>query len=99
MAGYLPNANLIMVNPSLDRDLTKLDIKWYDLPQKRNFGGIELYLGQDDTLIDKNVTLRYLRKNNINFKYCIVPGMDHGTPFGYYAKILHTSKFIPIINE
>lgn len=94
IAGHLPNAKLIMINPSIDRNKTRLDIKWYDVEHKRNFGGIELFLGADDILIDKRITLEYLKRNNINFKYHIIPEMDHGTPIEFFIKILKMSKFI-----
>jgi hypothetical protein len=54
---------------------------------------VELYLGELDDLINKKITLDYLKRNNIDFNYHIFPEMDHGLPLKYFAEILDMSHF------
>lgn len=93
LAGYL-SKNLILVNPALDRDKTRLNIKYFDIIHKRNFKKIEVFLGENDTLIDKSITIDYLNINNIDFTYKIIGGMEHRTPIEYFTQIINKSKLI-----
>jgi hypothetical protein len=101
LGGYLAfelggqlSTNLILINPALDRGRTKLDIKSFDIDSKRNFGKIEVFLGSDDTLIDKNTTLDFLKKERINSEITIIEGMEHRTPMNYFREIINKSKLI-----
>ena len=93
LAGHL-STNLILVNPSLDRSKTKLEIKSFDIPVKREFSKVEVFLGSDDILIDKNVTLNFLKSQNIKSDITIVDGMEHRTPINYFREIINKSKLI-----
>jgi len=93
LSGIL-NKNCILINPSLDRDKTKLDIKHFDINRGDEYGFIDVYLGENDVLIDKNITIKYLSSRDIDFKYSIVNGMEHRTPIEYFSEIINKSKTI-----
>ena len=93
LAGYL-STNLVLVNPAIDRSKTKLDIKNFNIPVKRNFSKVEVFLGSNDTLIDKSITLNYLKSEKIKSDNTIIEGMDHGTPLNYFKEIVYKSKLI-----
>ncbi len=93
LAGYT-GKNLILVNPAIDRSKTLLDIKWYDIPVKRNFGKVEVYLGSDDYLINKNWTIAYLKKLNVKADIYIVNGMEHNTSIQEFKGMLNNSKLL-----
>ena len=93
LAGHL-STNLILINPALDRSKTKLDIKHFDITTKRQFGKIETFLGANDYLVDKSITLNYLKENNIKSDITIIEGMEHRTPMNYFVEILNKSNLI-----
>ena len=88
------NKNCILINPALDRDRTKLEIKHFDINRGDEYGFIDVYLGEYDTLIDKSITLKYLRSIGVDFKYSIVTGMGHRTPIEYFSEIINKSKIV-----
>ena len=91
LAGYT-SKNLILINPAIDRSKTLLDIKVYDVPFKRNFGNVEVFLGTEDTLINKNWTIDYLKKLNVDANIYLVKGMEHDTYLEEFDQILDNSK-------
>jgi len=86
--------DLILVNPGIDRSKTKLDIKYFDIPENRNFGKIETYLGSEDDLIDKNITINFLRESGIKSNTYIFNGMEHWTYIDEFITIMNNSKLI-----
>lgn len=92
LAGYLKK-DLILVNPAIDRSKTLLDIKSFDVPIKRDFKGVEVYLGSEDDLIDGNWTIDYLNKLNVDSDIYVVNGMGHNTYLEEVKEILKNSKF------
>lgn len=93
LSGVL-SIDLMLVNPALDRDKTLLDIKHFDAPSEKNFKKVELFLGDEDTLIDKNITVGYLKKENIKFSQFIIRGMEHRTSPDDFVNILNKSSII-----
>lgn len=93
LAGVL-SKDLILVNPAIDRSITRLDIKSFDIEAKSNFKKVEVFFGENDTLIDKNVTIRYLHRKRINFNYYIIDGMAHRTPIEDFVEIINTSNLL-----
>lgn len=93
LAGHL-STPLVLINPSLDRTKTRLDIKFFDIQTKRNFGKIETFLGSEDVLIDKDITINYLKNNKIKSDIKIVNGMEHRTPIEYFIEIVEESNII-----
>ena len=93
LSGIL-NKNCILINPALNRDITKLDIKYFDINHGDEYGFMDVYLGENDTLIDKNITLEYLKDRNVDFKYSIVNGMEHRTPIEHFSEIVNKSKIV-----
>jgi hypothetical protein len=100
LGGYLAyilsninNKNVILINPALDRDKSKLDIKWFDIDfNKNNNINIELFLGINDNLINKDITIDYLNKNDIKYKLKFVPNMEHRTSINDFDYILKNSS-------
>ena len=92
LAGYT-GKDLILVNPAIDRSKTLLPIKSFDVPFKRNFGNVEVYLGTLDDLIDKQWTIDYLAKLNVKASIYLVNGMEHSPYLEEFDQILGNSKF------
>ena len=93
LAGHT-GKNLMLVNPAIDRTKTLLDIVWYDIDVKRNFGNVEVYLGTEDDLIDKRWTIDYLKKLNIKSDIYLVNGMEHNTYLDEFEGMLGNTKLI-----
>lgn len=93
LAGYI-SKNLILINPAIDRTKTKLDIKKLDFVEGKNFKNIEIFLGDSDKLIDKNITIDFINRENIPAKIEIIKGMEHRVPINYFQEILNKSKLI-----
>jgi hypothetical protein len=101
LGGYLGNLiannlgiDCILINPALDRDKTKLDIKDFDCEKKLNNCDSEIYLGKLDTLIPMEITLDYIKNNNIKSNVSIIDNMEHRCNMRNFLKILKLSKFI-----
>ncbi len=86
--------DLILVNPAIDRSKTKLNIKYFDIPENRNFGRVETYLGSEDDLIDKSITINFLRESGIKSNTYIFNGMEHWTYIEEFIPIMNKSKLI-----
>lgn len=93
LAGYLSKP-LILINPSLDRSKTKLDIKYIDIDSKNDFSDIEIFLGENDKLIDSDITLNFIKDKNIKANITIIKGMEHRTPINYFSEIVKNSKIL-----
>jgi hypothetical protein len=93
LAGYL-SKDLVLINPGLDRNKTKLDIKFFDIEPMRKFGKIETFLGSEDKLIDKLITLQFFEENKINSEIKIIDGMEHRLPLNYFEEIYNKSKLL-----
>ena len=96
LGGYLSyilsninNKNVILINPALDRDNSKLNIKWFDVNFSKNDNiNIELFLGINDKLINKDITLNYLDENKVKYNLNFVPNMEHRTNINDFDYIL-----------
>jgi len=93
LSGYT-SKNLVLINPSLDRNKTKLDIKFFDIKSMRNFGKIETFLGSEDKLIDKRITLQFFEENKIKSDVKIIDGMEHRLPLNYFKEIYNKSNLL-----
>jgi hypothetical protein len=93
LAGYL-SKDLVLINPGLDRNKTKLDINFFDIEPMRKFGKIETFLGSEDKLIDKLITLQFFEENKINSDIKIIDGMEHRLPLNYFIEIYNKSKLL-----
>lgn len=89
------NINTILINPSLDRSKTKLDIKNFDLgfDIKYNNPNIEIYFGKLDTLIPMEITKNFLKENNLKYKQIIISDMEHRSPADKIEEILNISNY------
>lgn len=93
LAGHL-SKNLIMVNPAIDREKTKLDIKKFDILEKFDFSKIEIFFGENDTLVPRELAIKYLEKSNIDSTQYIIDGMEHRTPIDNFIEICNLSNII-----
>lgn len=93
LAGNL-SKDLVLINPGLDRNKTRLDIKFFDIKPMRNFKKIETFLGSEDRLIDKSITLQFFKENKINSEIRIIDGMEHRLPLNYFEEIYNKSKLL-----
>lgn len=93
LAGYT-SKDIVLINPGLDRSKSKLDIKFFDIQPMRNFGKIETFLGSEDKLIDKLITLQFFDENEINSEVIIIDGMEHRLPLNYFKEIYSKSKLL-----
>lgn len=101
LGGYLAfllssnlNINAILINPSLDRSKTKLEITFFDAPIVNSNIPIEIYLGENDTVIPKENTINYLKTIDSNYSLNLIKGMEHRCPINEFKNILNKSKFI-----
>jgi len=90
------NINTILINPALDREKTKLIIKEFNIDQdiKYNNPNIEIYFGKLDDLVPMDITLNYIKKNNIKYDIHIITDMAHRSSTEKIDEILEISKFI-----
>jgi hypothetical protein len=93
LAGYV-SKDLILVNPAIDRSITLLDIKEFDCPNGKNFKRVEVFLGERDMLIDKRITINYLKKEGVKCDAYLVPRMEHRTPLHFFRGIVRASKIL-----
>jgi len=89
--------DLIMINPSLDREKTKLDIKHFNTGDIGNhFNRVEIYFGELDELIPMDNQVNFLNRNHITYNAWIVNGMEHCPYMQEFELILANS---PIVND
>jgi hypothetical protein len=93
LANYL-NKPAVLINPSIDRVFTKLDIKTYNVPVTFINPGIELFLGEYDDLIPMEITTAYLDKHNFDYDSYIVKGMGHNLRYNEFLEIIQKSKYL-----
>lgn len=93
LAGHL-SKDLILINPAIDRSVTRLDIKEFDCPNGKNFKKVEVFLGERDMLIDKRITMNYLKKEGVKCDAYLVPRMEHRTPIHFFESIVRSSKIL-----
>lgn len=64
-----------LINPALDRDLSKTGIDWMDFRYKEKKSDLTVYLGQMDDCVPNYYTTNYLE--NKNAKIYSIPRMGH----------------------
>jgi hypothetical protein len=101
LGGYLASLignylgiDCILINPALDRNKTRLDIKNLDCPHLSNKCNMEVFIGDKDTLIPKEYTLDYIKDNNINCKIHHIIGMEHRCSLNNFLEILNQSSLV-----
>lgn len=93
LANYL-NKPTVLINPSIDRVFTKLNIKTYNVPVTFINPGIELFLGEYDDLIPMEITTAYLDKHNFDYDSYIIEGMEHNLYYEEFQEIIQKSKYL-----
>lgn len=88
------NKPLILINPALDRDKSKTNIKHFDISYIPHKIDIEVFLGENDVSIPKEITIDFLNKTNDNFTYNIIHKMEHRIPDEFFRQIIKQSRLI-----
>lgn len=88
------NKPCILINPALDRDMSKSIIKHYDFVKGTNEPKVEFYYGCDDTNVDPLITLNYLDKTYKNYTINPIIKMAHKVPHVFFSKIIKSSKLV-----
>jgi hypothetical protein len=90
--------DLVLVNPSLDRSKSLLRVKDFDVDDVSNLafasGKMEVFFGENDTLIPKESQIDFLNENGINFTQYIIKGMEHRTPIDKFEEIINRSNIL-----
>jgi predicted esterase YcpF (UPF0227 family) len=101
IGGYLAHivANLLgkdclIINPALNRDLSRTDIKWFDTKHIYNNSNLEIYLGDMDSVIPNENTINFVKDLDINSNINIISGMGHRCSDTNLIKILKSSKLL-----
>jgi predicted esterase YcpF (UPF0227 family) len=93
LSGYL-SKNIILINPAIDREKTKLDIRKFNIDSMSNYGKIEVFFGENDTVIDNSITIDFLNRRSVRFDYSIIKNMEHRVPIDKFIDIIKRSKLI-----
>ena len=90
----------ILINPALDRSVTKTKISDFDIEYTPVKSNIEVFSGMDDTTVPTELIVNYLDKNDTEIEVNRVIGLEHRLPIRYFRYILNNSKiFNQNINE
>jgi len=88
------NIPCLLINPAIDRDKSKSNIKHYNFISGLNEPMIEVYYGVQDTNVDPLITLEYLEKNYKNYSVNPILKMAHRVPHVFFSKIIKSSKLV-----
>lgn len=95
LGGYLAynvakalNKECVLINPSINRKMSKLNIREFDMNYVAKFPKIKVFFGElDDYVIDK-YQIETLEENGDDYEYTHIPDMDHGLPLDKFKEIL-----------
>jgi len=93
VANYL-QIDCILINPALDRTKTRLNIRDFDCPVIFNKCNMEVYLGDKDTLVNKEYTLDFIEAHNIKCDIHTLAEMEHRCNLNNFLEILTKSNLI-----
>jgi predicted esterase YcpF (UPF0227 family) len=98
---HLSKANgvpAILINPALNRDLSKTKISHYLISYNSNYNPkIEIYMGSEDVSVPSINTISFLENKestNPNIKSTIVNGYAHRVPDEFFQQVLQSSEII-----
>lgn len=78
----------VLINPSINREMSKLNIREFDMDYVPKFPKIKVFFGElDDYVIDK-YQIETLEENGDDYEYTYIKGMEHWTPIDKLKEIL-----------
>jgi predicted esterase YcpF (UPF0227 family) len=101
LLGCEKHKDLILINPALNRSVTKTAIQEFDYPHnKKQANNIEYFHGSEDTVVTSTHSLEVLKKGSGSI-YNKVPmqGMGHTTPFAKFKDMCEMSEILKIPKE
>jgi len=89
--------DVLLVNPALDRSKSKSMIKDFDIPKYDKKSRIEIFFGEKDTSVPKEIAQDFLKEKNEDYISHIVTGMAHRIPDNFFKFIMENSNLIGYI--
>jgi predicted esterase YcpF (UPF0227 family) len=101
LLGCEKGKDLILINPALNRAVTKTAIQEFDYPHnKKQANYIEYFHGSEDTVVTSTHSLEVLQRGSSKYKQIPIKGMGHTTPFAKFKKdICEVSEILKIPKE
>lgn len=98
LLGCQLHKDLILINPALNRSVTKTAIQEFDYPHNEHMAkSIEYFHGSEDTVVTAKTSIDVLRKPN-KYREVIMQGMGHNTPFKKFKEICEQSEILNVKN-
>ena len=96
LLGCQLHKDLILINPALNRSVTKTAIQEFDYPHnEKKAKSIEYFHGSEDTVVTAKTSMDVLRKPS-KYKEVVMQGMGHNTPFKKFKQICEISEILNI---
>jgi predicted esterase YcpF (UPF0227 family) len=86
--------DVILINAAIDRDKSKSVIKNFDIWYGNKQSNIELFFGENDTSVPKELALEYINAKKEDYTYHIISEMSHRISDRYFEEILKKSNLI-----
>lgn len=87
--------DVILINPALNRSVTKTAIQNYDYPfNEKRAKRIEYFHGANDTMVTATKSLEVLEKPTGYYKEIKIPDMEHRVPFKKFKQICEQSHIL-----
>jgi len=101
LLGCEKHKDLILINPALNRSVTKTAIQEFDYPHnKKQANNIEYFHGSEDTVVTSTYSLEVLKKGSGPiYNKITMQGMGHTTPFEKFKEICEMSEILNISKE
>lgn len=90
--------DVMLINAAIDRDKSKSVIKHFNIWYGDKPSNIELFFGENDTSVPKELAMEYLSSKKEDYIYHIIPEMAHRIPDRYFEEILQKSNLIKYAN-
>ena len=94
IVGSILNKDVILVNPAMDRSVTKLNITDFDFSYDGHPLRVEVFFGLRDTLIPMKSTKDFLHNNSISYTDVVIDNMEHRCSPSNFKDILSKSTII-----
>ena len=92
--------DIILINPALNRKVTKTAIQDYDYPfNEKKAKRIEYFHGANDTTVTAKTSIEVLEKPSLYYKETVIPEMEHKVPFKKFKTICKMSKILNLKEE
>lgn len=92
LLGNILKKDTVLINPSINRAKTLLDIKSFDVQFNHDVPNLEIFFGELDNVVPKENTLEYLKQHKIPYKGYLIREMEHSCTLQEFKLMLKTSK-------